>query len=61
MQQVVCTSIIADQKEIKALFNSLPGKWKQAIGRMLDKAEKELPLLADDITRLKITLQGVDK
>lgn len=61
LQQAVCTSSIVDQKEIKALYDSLPSKWKKAIDRMLEKAGKELPLLEDGIIRLKITLQDVNK
>ena len=57
LQQAICTSVIVDDKRIKELFTSLPRKWKQAILRMLKKAEKELSLYDEEISELEFTLQ----
>lgn len=61
LQQGICTSVIVDKQEIKRLFDSLPKKWRQAIGRMLEKSKKELPLLEEEIKALAFTLQNAEK
>lgn len=61
LQQGICTSVIVDKQEIKRLFDSLPRKWRQAILRMFEKSKTELPLLNEEIEKLKLTLQGVNK
>jgi hypothetical protein len=44
-------------KDMQNLFNSLPGKWRKAIVRVLEKAGVKLPLYAEEITALQLTLQ----
>lgn len=58
LQQAICTSIIVESKEIQELFKTLPRKWRMQILKVFGKAEKELPLLAEEIRRLKLTLQN---
>ncbi|MFH0888169.1 MAG: GSU2403 family nucleotidyltransferase fold protein, partial [Planctomycetota bacterium] len=58
LQQAVCTSVIVDKKEIRDLFDSLPPKWRRAILKMLNKAEREIPLLSKEIKNLDFTLQN---
>lgn len=58
-QQAIYTSTIVDKKEMLDLFRSLPRKWQQTILRTLEKAELELPLLREDIDKLKLTLQNI--
>ncbi len=60
LQQAIHTSVIADAQRIKNLFDSLPRKWKLAILRTLEKAEKEIPLLSQEIEKLKFTLQNTE-
>ena len=57
LQQAICTSVVVDKKEIYELFNSFPKKWKQAILKMLERSESELPTLSDEINNLIFTLQ----
>lgn len=59
LEQAICTSVIVDSREIQQLFGSLPKKWGQRITRVLEKAEEELPLLTEEIRKLKFTLQYV--
>jgi len=59
LQQAIYTSAIVDKKEMRKIFQSLPGKWQKTIFRALEGAETELPLLKADIDRLKFTLQEV--
>ncbi len=59
LQQAICTSVIANKKELLELFNSLPKKWKAAIIRMVEKSQGELPLLGEEIEKLVRTLQNV--
>lgn len=59
LQQAIYTSAIVDKNEMQKTFQSLPKKWKQEIVKSLEKAELELPLLREDIDKLKFTLQGV--
>jgi len=61
IQQAICTSVIVDDQEIKKLFKSLPKKWRAAIIRTLDKAKRELPLLAGETEKLELALQNVLK
>lgn len=58
LQQAIYTSTIVNKKEIERLFLSLPKPWKQIIWKALDKAEVELPLLREDIDKLRFTLQN---
>ena len=58
LQQAICTSVIVDTKKIQTLFESLPKKWRQAIVKILVKAPGELPLLKEEIEKLKLTLQS---
>ena len=58
LQQAICTSVIVDRERIQTLFESLPKKWRQAIVKMLVKAPEELPLLREEIEKLKLTLQS---
>jgi hypothetical protein len=59
LQQGICTSVIVDKQKIKRLFDSLPKKWRHAILRMIEKSKTELPLLNEEIEKLKFTLQNV--
>lgn len=59
LQQAICTSVIVDSKKLQKLFKSLPKKWRQAIIRVLEKAKEELPLLGEEIDKLKFTLQNI--
>lgn len=60
LQQAVCTSVIVDDEELQESFKSLPKKWKQAIIGILEKAEEKVPLLTEEINKLKVTLQNVE-
>jgi hypothetical protein len=60
LQQAIHTSVIADAGRIKTLFDSLPRKWKLAILRTLEKAENQMPLLSQEIAKLKFTLQKTE-
>jgi hypothetical protein len=53
LQQAIYTGVSVNQAELKELFDSLPRKWRGAIIKMLEKAEKELPLLDKKIESLK--------
>lgn len=57
LQQALSTSVIVDKVKIRKLFDSLPDKWRDAIFKMLGKAEKELPLFAEEIENVRLTLQ----
>ncbi len=59
LQQAICTSVIVNTKEIQELFKSLPKKWRQAILEILEKAEEKLPLLLEEINKLKVALQNI--
>lgn len=59
LQQAICTFTITNKKEIQKLFCSLPKKWQETILKMIAKAQTELPLLGEDINKLKSTLQEV--
>jgi hypothetical protein len=61
LQQAICTSVIVNKQELLGLFNSLPKKWKEAVLRMLEKSKDELPLLIEEIDKLELTLQRVNK
>lgn len=52
-------STIVDKKEMRQMFLSLPKKWQQTVLRSIDKAEGELPLLKEDIDKLRLILQNV--
>jgi hypothetical protein len=58
LQQAIYTAAIVDENEIQELFRSLPKKWKQIILNMLEKANKEFPLLTENINKLELTLQN---
>lgn len=60
LEQAICTSVIVDSQGIQELFKSLPKKWRQRITRVLEKAKEELPLLAEEVKKLKSTLQYVE-
>lgn len=57
LQQAICTSVIVNKREIKQLFDSLPKKWRLSIFKVLEKSERELPLLSEEIDSLNSTLQ----
>lgn len=59
LQQAIYTSTILDKREMRQMFLSLPKKWQQTVLRSIDKAEGELPLLKEDIAKLRFTLQNV--
>ncbi|PIQ90308.1 MAG: hypothetical protein COV71_05120 [Candidatus Omnitrophica bacterium CG11_big_fil_rev_8_21_14_0_20_41_12] len=59
LQQAIYTSTIVDKREMWQMFLSLPRKWQQTVLRSIDKAEGELPLLKEDIDKLRLTLQNV--
>ena len=61
LQQAIYVSGIANDQQVKNLFDSMPKKWKQTILKMLEKAKKELPLLTEDIDKLELTLQTASK
>ncbi len=61
LQQAICVSVIVDEREVRALFGSLPKKWKQAIIRMLEKSKQGFPLLNKEIDALSLTLQNPEK
>ncbi len=61
LQQAIHTSVIADAQRIKNLFDGLPRKWKLGILRTLEKTEKEMPLLSQEIEKLKFTLQNTEQ
>jgi len=60
LEQAICTSTIVTTKDMQNLFNSLPGKWRKAIVRVLEKAGVKLPLYAEEITALQLTLQHTE-
>lgn len=61
LEQAICTSVILDLKELQNSFEFLPKGWRQAIIRTLEKAQEKLPLLSEEINRLHLTLQKVEK
>jgi hypothetical protein len=61
LEQAICTSVIVDDQEMKQLFQSLPKRWREAIIRMLGKAETELPLLSEEIEKLEFALQNIEE
>ncbi len=61
IQQAICTSIILDTQEIQSLFKTLPKGWKNSVLTILDKAKEVLPLMSEEVGKLKITLQNVNK
>jgi hypothetical protein len=61
IQQAICTSIILDTREIQSLFKTLPKGWKNSVLIILDKAKEVLPLMSEEVGKLKITLQNVNK
>lgn len=61
LQQAICTSVIVDNQEMQQLFKSLPKKWRQAILKILEKAEEKLPLLKEEIDKLNFVLQNIEK
>ncbi len=58
LQQAICTSVIVETKEIQELFKTLPKRWRMQILKVFEKAEKELPLLVEEIQKLKFILQN---
>jgi hypothetical protein len=60
LQQAIYTSTIVNKKEMLELFRSLSKKWQQTIWKALEKAEAELPLLREDIDKLRFTLQNTE-
>lgn len=61
LQQAICTSSIVGREDMQKLFRTLPRGWRQPILRTLEKAEKELPLLREEVENLRFTLQEVQK
>lgn len=57
LEQAICTAAIAGSDGLQTLFVSLPGKWRKAIIRVLEKARETLPLYDEDIAALRLTLQ----
>ena len=57
LQQAIYTSAIVDKKELLILFESLPKPWQKSIVNVLNKSIDLLPLEADYIELLKVTLQ----
>jgi hypothetical protein len=60
LEQAICTSVILTKAETQKTFNSLPAKWQRSILKVLAKSKTELPLLIEEIDRLKSTLQNLD-
>lgn len=58
-QQAVYTSMVVDKKKLCESFISLPKPWQKAIINVLDKNVTIMPLEAEHIETLKLTLQSV--
>jgi len=58
LQQAIYTSVILNADETRDKFAALPGKWRLAILRVLDKAREEMPLFEKEVNNLMATLQG---
>lgn len=58
-QQAVYASMIVEKKELQELFITLPKPWQKIILNVLDKNMDVLPLEADKIENLKLTLQSI--
>ena len=58
-QQAIYASMVIDKKKLCALFISLPKPWQKAIINILDKNFTAMPLEAEHIENLRLTLQNV--
>ncbi|MDD2680191.1 MAG: GSU2403 family nucleotidyltransferase fold protein [Candidatus Omnitrophica bacterium] len=58
LQQAIYTAMIVDKQEMRQVFSSLPKRWQQTVLKSLEKAERELLLLREDINKLRFTLQN---
>lgn len=59
LQHAVSVSVIVPPGEMLSTFKSLPRNWQKTIAGVLATAGEKLPLMAEDIERLRITLQIV--
>jgi hypothetical protein len=57
-QQAIYTSMILDKKKVQVLFKTLPKPWQKAIINILEKNIGIMPLEAEHIEKLKLTLQS---
>ena len=57
LQHAIAVSAIVPPGKMLSTFKSLPRSWQKVITMVLEKSEEKLPLMADEIGTLKVTLQ----